>query len=140
MSYAIAIDLGGTNISAGIVNNQYELICQTSIPTNAHRPWMDIVKDISYLAKQLWETCELPKADCTGIGVGSPGICDSTTGEVVYSNNLSWLNVPLGPTVTKLTGLPCHISNDANCAALGEVMAGAAKTVKTWYYLHLVQA
>ncbi|MFR9160931.1 MAG: ROK family protein [Ruthenibacterium lactatiformans] len=77
------------------------------------------------------------RADCAGIGVGSPGICNGDTGEVVYSNNLYWDDVPLCPTLTRLTGLPCRLSNDANCAALGEVVAGAAKGCKTAVLLTL---
>ncbi|MFR8459911.1 MAG: type I phosphomannose isomerase catalytic subunit [Ruthenibacterium lactatiformans] len=89
------------------------------------------------LAMELVEKAGLSRADCAGIGVGSPGICNGDTGEVVYSNNLYWDDVPLCPTLTRLTGLPCRLSNDANCAALGEVVAGAAKGCKTAVLLTL---
>lgn len=127
MRYAIGIDLGGTNMAAGVVNEQYELLTRASIPTGASRPWQDIVKDMAELALRLIREGGLDTAECAGIGVGSPGTCNAATGEVVYSNNIRWEHVPLGPEITRLTGLPCRISNDANCAAMGETVAGAAK-------------
>ena len=77
MRYAIGIDLGGTNIAAGIVTEDYKLLEKGSVPTKAQR-----------LAMELVEKAGLSRADCAGIGVGSPGICNGDTGEVVYSNNL----------------------------------------------------
>ena len=137
MRYAIGIDLGGTNIAAGIVTEDYKLLEKGSVPTKAQRPWQEVAADMARLAMELVEKAGLSRADCAGIGVGSPGICNGDTGEVVYSNNLYWDDVPLCPTLTRLTGLPCRLSNDANCAALGEVVAGAAKGCKTAVLLTL---
>ena len=137
MRYAIGIDLGGTNIAAGIVTEDYKLLEKGSVPTKAQRPWQEVAADMARLAMELVEKAGLSRADCVGIGVGSPGICNGDTGEVVYSNNLYWDDVPLCPTLTRLTGLPCRLSNDANCAALGEVVAGAAKGCKTAVLLTL---
>ncbi len=127
MRYAIGIDLGGTNMAAGVVNEKYELLGTASQPTGARRPWQEIVADMAGLALRLMKEHGLTPADCAGIGVGSPGTCNAVTGEVVYSNNIRWEHVPLGPEMTRLTGLPCRISNDANCAAMGETVAGAAR-------------
>ena len=137
MRYAIGIDLGGTNIAAGIVTEDYKLLEKGSVPTKAQRPWQEVAADMARLAMELVEKAGLSRADCAGIGVGSPGICNGDTGEVVYSNNLYWDDVPLCPTLTRLTGLPCRLSNDANCAALGEVVADAAKGCKTAVLLTL---
>ena len=137
MRYAIGIDLGGTNFAAGIVTEDYKLLEKGSVPTKAQRPWQEVAADMARLAMELVEKAGLSRADCAGIGVGSPGICNGDTGEVVYSNNLYWDDVPLCPTLTRLTGLPCRLSNDANCAALGEVVAGAAKGCKTAVLLTL---
>ena len=126
MRYAIGIDLGGTNIAAGIVTEDYKLLEKGSVPTKAQRPWQEVAADMARLAMELVEKAGLSRADCAGIGVGSPGICNGDTGEVVYSNNLYWDDVPLCPTLTRLTGLPCRLSNDANCAALAETVAGGA--------------
>ncbi len=127
MRYAIGIDLGGTNIAAGIVTEEYTLLAKDSVPTRPERSWQEVLADMASLSLKLVERSGLDRADCLGIGVGSPGICNGTTGEVVYSNNLHWEHVPLCSTLTRLTGFACRLSNDANCAALGEVVAGAAK-------------
>ena len=109
MRYAIGIDLGGTNIAAGIVTEDYKLLEKGSVPTKAQRPWQEVAADMARLAMELVEKAGLSRADCAGIGVGSPGICNGDTGEVVYSNNLYWDDVPLCPTLTRLTGLPCRL-------------------------------
>ncbi len=127
MRYAIGIDLGGTNIAAGLVDEDFRLLAKKSVPTHAQRPWQEIVADMAALAQALIRESALDPAECAGIGVGNPGVCRSSTGEVVYSNNLRWDHVPLCAEITRLTGFPCRVSNDANCAALGEVVAGAAK-------------
>ena len=127
MRYAIGIDLGGTNIAAGIVDETYRLLGRDSVPTRASRPWPEILADMAALCMRLIAEQGLAPQDCAGVGVGSPGTCDAERGEVVYSNNLDWEHVPLCAQMTRLTGFPCRLSNDANCAALGEVVAGAAK-------------
>lgn len=130
MRYAIGIDLGGTNIAAGIVTQDHALLDKDSTPTLAERPWQEVAADMARLALALVERNGLARTDCAGIGIGSPGICNGETGEVVYSNNLHWEHVPLCAAITQQTGFACALSNDANCAALGEVVAGAAKGCK----------
>lgn len=137
MRYAIGIDLGGTNIAAGLVTEEYQILQKDSVPTGAGRPWQEIVSDMAKLAEELIARCGLSKKNCAGIGVGSPGTCNAETGEVVYTNNIKWEHVPVCSELTRLTGLPCRISNDANCAALGEVAAGAAKGYKNAVLLTL---
>ena len=69
--------------------------------------------------------------DCVSVGIGSPGYCRAAEGLVVYANNLGWKNVPLCDELRQELGVPVRLSNDANCAALGEVFAGAAKGAKS---------
>lgn len=125
--YRVGIDLGGTNIKAGIVNRQQEIIAQGSVPTNVQRPYQDIIKDMAELVQNLFQQSGLKADDVVGIGIGSPGTIDAKTGIVVYSNNFDWENVPLVEELHKYLNYEIAISNDANCAALGEVKAGAAK-------------
>ena len=127
MRYAIGIDLGGTNIAAGVVDGEYRLLCKDSVRTRAERPWQEVVADMAALVHSLIEKSGLDPADCVGVGVGNPGVCHSGRGEVVYSNNLRWDPVPVCAEITRLTGYPCRLSNDANCAALGEAVAGTGK-------------
>ncbi len=125
--YRVGIDLGGTNIKAGIVNEQQEIIAQGSVPTNVRRPYQDIIKDMAELVQNLFQQSGLKTDDVAGIGIGSPGTIDAKKGIVVYSNNFDWENVPLVEELHKYLNYEISISNDANCAALGEVKAGAAK-------------
>ena len=119
MRYAIGIDLGGTNIAAGIVTEDYKLLEKGSVPTKAQRPWQEVAADMARLAMELVEKAGLSRADCAGIGVGSPGICNGDTGEVVYSNNLYWDDVPLCPTLTRLTALPPEQRRQLRCPGRG---------------------
>ncbi len=137
MRYAIGIDLGGTNIAVGIVTQEHVLLDRDSTPTLARRPWQEVAADMARLALALVERNGLARTDCAGVGIGSPGICNGRTGEVVYSNNLHWERVPLCAAITQQTGFACRLSNDANCAALGEVAAGAAKGCKNAVLLTL---
>lgn len=137
MRYSIGIDLGGTNIAAGIVTQEHIILDRDSTPTLARRPWQEVAADMAQLALRLVERGGLARADCAGIGIGSPGTCNGRTGEVVYSNNLHWEHVPLCAAITQQTGFACRLSNDANCAALGEVAAGAARGCKNAVLLTL---
>lgn len=125
--YRIGIDLGGTNIKAGIVSDTYELIKESSVPTLVEREAEAIMEDMAALVLRLMEEEGLKKQDILGVGIGSPGTIDALTGTVIYSNNFNWENVELGSFLEKRLGMPVKVSNDANCAALGEVKAGAAK-------------
>lgn len=126
MKYRIGIDLGGTNIKAGIVDESYNIIRSISRPTDVSRQPEDILRDMSDMSLELIREENVDPKDVLGIGVGSPGTVDAVHGVVVYSNNFGWNHVALTYFMEKHTGFPIRISNDANCAALGEVKAGAA--------------
>ena len=127
MKYRIGIDLGGTNIKAGIVDENYNILLQKSKPTLVERKAEDILADMANISHELISEYGLNLDDVAGIGIGSPGTVDAERGIVVYSNNFGWNHVALSYFMEKRTGLPIRISNDANCAALGEVKAGAAR-------------
>lgn len=124
--YRIGIDLGGTNIAVGVVDERYALVSQTSVPTGAHRPWQEVVKDMCAAVEGALQQAKISISDCRSIGVGSPGTCDSENGVVVRAYNLQWFNVPLCKKLTEHFGIPAYLSNDANCAALAETVAGNA--------------
>jgi len=127
MKYRVGIDLGGTNIKAGIVNEKQEIIRESSVPTLVERGAEPIMDDMAALVEMLMKEEGITKKEVTGVGIGSPGMIDAQSGTVVYSNNFDWENVALGEYLSKKLELPVRVSNDANCAALGEVKAGAAK-------------
>lgn len=127
--YRIGIDLGGTNIKIGVVNGENKIVARTSIPTLAERPYQQVLEDMGLATLHLLEENGISLERCDSVGVGCPGIADAEKGIVIYSNNIAWTDVPVAEELQKYlkVKIPVHISNDANCAALGEVMAGAAK-------------
>ncbi len=126
--YRIGVDLGGTNIKVGIVNEQHEIIALHSAPTDAQRAWELIVADIASTITFAVQKAGIHLDECIGIGLGSPGTVDPHKGTVVYSANFnSFENVPIQQELERLLSKPVKLSNDANCAALGEYVAGAAK-------------
>ena len=124
--YRIGIDLGGTNIAAGVVDESQHIVAEVSIPTGAERSPETVAADICRAAEMAMEKAGITAAHCASIGIGSPGTCDSRRGVVVRAYNLGWFDVPVCDMVTRKLGLPCRLSNDANCAALAETVAGAA--------------
>lgn len=133
----VGIDLGGTGIKIGITDASYEMLAQTSIPTNAKRPYEQIIADMGNTALKLLAENGYGLDNCMGVGVGSPGTIDSKNGVVLYSNNIRWDNVALAAELKKYLPLPVYVNNDANCAALGEAVKGAAKGCRNAAFLTL---
>lgn len=128
--YRAGIDLGGTNIKAGIVDENQKILVEDSVPTRVERPYQEIIKDMADLVKNLLNKIHATDAELSSVGVGSPGTVDAANGVVLYSNNFDWDNIPLAAELGKYFTCPIKVSNDANCAALGEVKAGAAREIK----------
>lgn len=128
--YYIGVDLGGTNIAAGIVSEEGKLIRKKSIPTLRQRDYTEILKDMGKLCLDILKDEGISLQEVHSIGVGSPGTPDPENGILVYSNNLVFRNVPIRAELQKYIHLPVYLENDANCAALGEAIAGAAKGYK----------
>ena len=126
--YRIGIDLGGTNIAVGLVNESFEILSKKSTPTLCGRPSEEIVADIATLCKAVCTEADIALDKVYSVGIASPGLVDQESGCVVYSNNLGMRNFPMIPLLRKLIPVKnIYIENDANAAAWGEVVAGAAK-------------
>ena len=125
--YRIGIDLGGTNIVAGVVDSNYQLIATAKCKTNTPRPADDILADMARVSREAVKSAGLSMDDIDGVGVGSPGSCNSDTGVVERAANLGFINEPVQEKLQKLLDKPVRIENDANAAAYGEMLAGAAK-------------
>lgn len=130
MKYYVGIDIGGTNISTGVVDENYQIVGRGKLKTNIGRDYKDILADIIETVKLAVADAELENDDIRWIGIGCPGTCNADTGIVEYSNNLRWLNVPLLSDIEEAFGRKTYIDNDANVAAYGEYLAGAAKGAK----------
>lgn len=130
MKYYIGIDLGGTNIVAGVVDEDYNIVSKASVKTNCPRPDKEIANDMAKVALKAVEEAKLTIDDIEWIGIGTPGIANSETGIIEYSNNLGFNNTPMVKYIQETIDKPVFIENDANAAAYGEFVAGAAKGAK----------
>ncbi len=122
----IGVDLGGMSIKAGLVNDDFEIIYKETAPTDicdAKALCDDIISLILRVAQKSDEKIE-------SVGIGIPGDVDKITGKVIYCNNIPLNNFDLRAVIEDKTKIPTFIGNDANVAALGEVLAGAAKEYK----------
>ncbi|MBR6708970.1 MAG: ROK family protein [Clostridia bacterium] len=126
--YYLGIDLGGTNIAAGIVDSNYNLIAKKSTPTKADRTADAIMDDMGALCLDLLAENGLKISDIASAGIAAPGTADDKTGMVMYANNLPFLKTPIRDMLSARTGIKnIRLDNDANAAAWGEAVAGAAK-------------
>lgn len=125
--YYLGIDLGGTNIAIGIIDENYKIMASGSVPTMAPRSADEIADEICTLAKSVIEKTGIDQKDFKWAGLGTPGTANCETGVIEYANNLKFENVPIRKMLEERLGFTVYIENDANAAAYGEFMAGAAK-------------
>lgn len=123
----LGIDLGGTNIAAGVVDENYKIIGTGKLKTNAPRPAEEIADDMCKAALLAVEDAGLTLDDIESVGVGTPGSVNPNDGTVAYSNNLGFYNTPLAKLLSDRLGKKVSVENDANAAAYGEYIAGAGK-------------
>ena len=129
--YTIGVDLGGTNIAIGLCNDKLEIIDKGSVPTLANRNGELIIKDMTDLAARIINKNGLTLQDIDYVGIAAPGSVNGETGVVEYSNNLPFCDFPIAEIFKKY--LPVKkvlVANDANAAALGEALTGAANGTK----------
>ena len=119
----LGIDLGGTNIAVGVVNEQNEIIGTASVKTNAPRPAEEIADSMREACLLALGEARMTLDDVASVGVGTPGAVNEE-GVVEFSANLGFNDTPLRDLVEERLNKPTYIENDANCAALGEQVAG----------------
>ena len=127
MSYNIGIDLGGTKIAVGIVNQNAEILYKNCVPTYAERSFEDITARMAEAAINTSMKAGIPISEISSIGIGTPSCINPANGLLVHANCMRWHNVPLYDEFRKHVNVPVSISNDANCAVIGEMLAGAAR-------------
>ena len=125
--FNIGIDLGGTNIKAGVVNGDYEIVASASVKTNLPRSAEGIVDGICEAVDIALKKAGVELKDINAVGIGTPGSANRETGEVLYSNNLGFRNTHLGDMLKERLGKEIYVENDANAAAFGEYLAGGGK-------------
>ena len=124
MRHFIGIDIGGTNIAVGIVSEDGTLVKKLSVPTGAARAQQELIDDMTASVRAVLELAGMTLSDITSVGIGVPGAV-TPDGVVIRAVNLGWKHVPLADIMSNSLGLPVYLGNDADCAALGEVVAGS---------------
>ena len=117
--YRIGIDLGGTFIAAGLVDESLRILDKLSVPTNAPRSMAGIADDMAALAGKLLERSGLRREELAAVGVGVPGTANRENGHLEDANNLGFDDEPFVSVLEERLGLPVRFGNDANAAAWG---------------------
>lgn len=128
--YHLGIDLGGTNIAVGVVDESFKIVGRGKMKTNCPRPADEICDDMATAVKLAIEDAGLTMDDIDTIGIGAPGSINPYTGMIAVSNNLQFENVPMGKMLSDRLGRAVYIENDASAAAYGEFLAGAGRGTK----------
>lgn len=125
----LGVDLGGTGIKVGLVDDEGKLLGSLSVPTNLPRPAQAICEDIVKTAAQLLEQKKIGWEQVEDLGAGAPGTVNPDEGIVIHAVNLGWWDFPLREELTRLLPreIPVYVHNDANVAAAGEYLVGSAK-------------
>jgi glucokinase len=136
VEYAIGIDIGGTNTKFGIVNHRGDISNRGDISTTNH-------KELNLFIDELFEELQ-PAIDAVGgmdvikgIGVGAPN-GNYYSGTIEYAPNLHWKGIlPIAKLITDRFKKPCTLTNDANAAAIGELMYGAGRGMRDFIMITL---
>ncbi|HEY8891439.1 MAG TPA: ROK family protein [Clostridium sp.] len=132
----IGIDLGGTNIAVGIVDENGTIKYEKSCETRSDRNSSEIIDDMLALVLNILDESEIQLKEIKAIGIGIPGLADKN-GNVIFCVNLGWKNVPLGEIFENALHKPIYIDNDATVAALAEYETGSMKNCKSAIMLTL---
>ena len=125
--YNLGIDLGGTNIAAAVIDENYNILGRGKVKTRCPRPAAEIAEDMFVASMTAIEAAGLTLDDIHSVGVGTPGTINQETGVVEFSNNLGFHNEPLVRMLENHFGRSVYMDNDASAAAYGEFLAGAGK-------------
>ncbi|MEK7789351.1 MAG: ROK family protein [Planctomycetota bacterium] len=137
-NYVIGIDLGGTNLKAGLVDRDGKIHHRLSIRTDNNADPQTISNQIFELIVKVGAGLKHAPTNIIGIGLGSPGLVDKKGETILFSPNLPlWRNIPIKRMVSERFSVPCVLENDANAAAWGEKWVGAGKEADSLVMLTL---
>lgn len=135
--YRVGVDLGGTNISAGVINENLEIIGRGRLKTNCPRAAELILEDVAKTVEMAVIDAGIKMDEVVSVGIGTPGSVNKTTGYIEYANNLGFNKVPAKNILESRLGKIVYLDNDANCAALGEAIAGVGQGVSSFVAITL---
>ncbi|MEK6302445.1 MAG: ROK family protein [Acidobacteriota bacterium] len=127
MRCVLGIDLGGTKVSAAVLDPEGRVAGRARAKTKAWRDDEDVFGTIARTGHQAIESAGMALADLAAVGIGSPGPLDPATGYIIESANLKFKNFPLGPRLAEEFGVVTTVENDVNAGLYGEFKAGAAR-------------
>jgi len=126
MALAIGVDVGGTNIVCGVVDEVGSVIGKRKRPTEAHLGAASVLDRIAAMVEELRSECGL-RGSVGRIGIGIPGLVDPETGLSRFAGNLKWRNIPVASELEQRSGIPTFLDNDVKLYVYGEAMVGAGR-------------
>ncbi len=127
----VGVDIGGMSVKVGIVDENGTILTKKTAVCHPDGDENAIVGEIASLIAEVIDQAGILKRELAGIGIGCPGSVYDEKGIVRYSCNINFRNTPLAQKIAQLVGIGnVRLSNDANCAALGETLFGAGKGAK----------
>ena len=133
----VGIDVGGTNLKAGLVDEHDRILATTKMKIAQIKDQETLALTMANMTRELADMAGVPLEEIASVGVGVPGTVEIRSGSLIYSCNLSLRNVPLRRLFHKHLRMPLYIENDANCAALGEYYVGAGRDSKRFLMITL---
>ncbi|MDR0751531.1 MAG: ROK family protein [Christensenellaceae bacterium] len=134
--YAIGIDIGGMSLKGGIVSKQGEIIRKVTVKTVTGSR-SRLMNSLFELTSDLLNNSPISRDQLKSVGVGVPGTVEPYEGHLIYSNNIKVSHVDIGAGISQRFAVGCAVENDANCAALGEMVFGCAKSMKNIVFITL---
>lgn len=133
----IGVDLGGTGIKVGVVDENGAILAKGSTPTMKERPYQEIIRDIAALCEKVAKQAKVGMDEIAAIGVGVPGICDPKTGVIPFCTNLGWHDVPFVGEMHKYLPHKVIVDNDATVAGYAESIAGVSRGTQSSVFITL---
>ena len=128
--YRVGIDLGGTNIATGVVDENYQIIGRAALKTNPEKGMDTMLESLEKSVYLAVKDARLTMADIEEVGIGSPGQVNTEQGIIVSACNLGAKNMAVTPLLEQRLGKKVYIRNDADAGLIGEYIAGAGKNAK----------
>lgn len=125
--YYYCIDVGGTDIKAGIVDDKNNIITRSKTPTKTFFEKSSLAETLFEIMKSLEASTGLALNKASGISIGLPGLVDDNAGVIKYINSLKIKNYNIKEDLKKYTPVPVRLANDAELATLAEFKLGAGK-------------
>ena len=133
----IGIDVGGTTIKAGVVDENGRILLKDSVATGMERGYGPMIRDMAELGIRLVEQSGHTMDEVKSIGIGIPGIMNPKTGRVPFCTNLAWHDVPILDEMAKYVSVPVYVDNDATAAGLAEHVGGVSSAVENSVFITL---